>query len=513
MAVDTPNPEYNEGAEDRRLVASLNGGTPAMRDNNTDYLPREPKESAASYNNRIKRTYLVNFYKKTRDRFVGKLLHKEPIPEPETPDEILGIWENIDNNGNDVPVVNRMISDHSIDDGVVFGFIDAPTDPRTPPIGEGEESEGEEEQQQPPRTRATDMRLGLRPYVRVIPAKNLIGWKWRILGGKFQLIQIRIRESARKPHPDDPWNEQDVPRIRVVEPFKQELYEWVEDGEGGDWVLVETIATEFEEIPLVAMYAQQTGFMTGEPLFKDLAYLNLHHYQAYSDYAHISHVIQIPILNMQGGAEFGEEVEIEIGANSVVHTPAGAELKYVEHSGDAANVGKEFLESIEDAVTRMGADIVLNKRTGANATATGRAIDKAEGESEMLTLANALESFWQECFRLLAQAFGLPENNDDDYGGINLNKDFKISLSDRESIRELLEMRKGGDLSRDALWDELLRRGELSEDFDREAEEERLEGEEEAAMQRQADSIRLMEEASLSADENEDLAEEEEDED
>jgi len=511
MAVDTPNAEYNDGLEDRDLVAALNAGTPGMRARAGEYLPREPKESAASYANRAKRTYLVNFYTKTKEKFLGKLIHKDPVIIEETPDEIGDLWDNIDNNGNDVPTINRKLADCAIDDGIVFGFVDAPPDPN----GGQEEmlDENGEPRKQQPRTKATDMRLGLRPYMRVIKAKNLIAWDYDIEGGKFTLTQIRIAETARKPDPDDPeWSQITVKRIRVVEPFLQTLYEFQETTDGEKWVIVDEIVTEFEEIPLIPLYAKETGFLTGEPLFKDLAYLNLHHYQAYSDYSHISHVIQIPLLAMEGGAEFGEEVEIEIGANSVIHTPAGAELKYVEHTGKAAEVGKSFLESIEDSVVRMGADIVLNKRTGANATATGRAIDKAESDSEMMTLANALENFWQEAFTLMAQAFGLADTRDDeDFGGINMNKDYKISMSDRQSLTELISLRTTGDLSREALWDELLRRGELSEDFDKDAEQIRLEGEEEDAMQKQADSIRLMEEASLSADDNEEMSDEEDD--
>lgn len=491
MPVNTPVNDYHKSEEERLLTRHLRGGSDKMRKAGKKYLPQEPLESETAYINRLKRSYLVNFYRKTVDKFVGKITRQDPGLLDETPTEIEDLYEDIDNNGNDLPTVIRESLTHAVDDGIVFYFIDSPRDPTR------ETQDGEEQPQRTFRSRGSDIRNGIRPYVRTIRADDLIGWKFEKINGNKVLTQIRIRETVTKVDPEDEWNEIEVEQIRVVEPFLHVIYEFQKDENGKeDWVIVETIQTDFETIPLVALYTSKIKYMVGEPLFLDLASLNLEHWQSYSDQNNITHVIRVPILFASGFDENENPITLDVGPNSLIQGPPASDMKYVEHTGKAADVGFKQLERLEDAIVRMGAEIVLNKRTGANQTATARAIDKSEADNEMTLISTAVENAWNEVFQFLAEAFGL-EADSDVVGGINMNKDFKAGLIEAQDIAQLIALRTSGNISRDTLWIELKRHDVLSEDFDPEAEALLLDKEEEESMERQAESVRIMEEASL----------------
>jgi hypothetical protein len=373
----------------------------------------------------------------------------------------------------------------AVDDGITFFFVDSPADPTK------QVDENGEPLQRTPRTLGQDKREDLRPYVRQIKADRLLGWKYHIENGKEILDEIRIHEFVTEPDPDDEWNDIKVEQIRVVRPFQQLVYQKKEDDKGKeDWLLVETIVTDFEEIPLVPLYTNKIKFLVGEPLFIDLANLNISHWQSNSDQQNIIHVIRVPILlgtaltDVETGAQ-----ELTIGPNSIVHAEPGGDLKYVEHTGKAAEVGFMALERLEGDITRMGAEIILNKRTG-NPTATARALDQAESDSEMATVSTNVEDAWQEVFRFMTLAFGEDEPEDITTIGVNMNKDFNLGMWDVSAIKDLLSMRGTGDLSQSTLWFEMKRIGILSEDFDEEAEEALLELEKEANMEREADMLR-----------------------
>ena len=137
MAVDTPSNDHQLFASERRITATLRGGTRAMRLAGKQYLPQEPKESPVAYGNRVKRSVLTNFYRKTTDKFSGKVTKKDPALLDDTPDLISDLEDNIDNQGNSIAQVTEQALTYAIDDGVTFFFIDSPPMPATAAEADG----------------------------------------------------------------------------------------------------------------------------------------------------------------------------------------------------------------------------------------------------------------------------------------------------------------------------------------------------------------------------------------
>lgn len=452
--VATPTPEYVAMSKNWHLTASLRGGTPAMREAGRLYLPQEPAESDAAFKNRLARAVLTNFYKKTADKLVGKPLKKAIIAGEDIPADVLAHWDDIDNQGTNMDVFARNVLEAAVDDGVTHVLVDL-NDPPQP----GQMPDGR-------LTLAQQQELNIRPFARHVRAKDLIGWKSEMRNGSRVLTQIRVLETAKKDV--DAFNQAAVERIRVIEPNLVTVYEktTTEDGKKEDWIVVETKATTMPVIPLITFYTNRTGFMCGEPWLLDIAHLNVRHWQSDSDQQNILHIARVPILFAQGFGDDDTQVKIEIGSNTFIRGPKGADLKYVEHSGKGVESGAKELKDLEERIQLLGLEMLV-KRPSGNTTATARALDQAEADSALGLVSKELENALESVLDFFALWLGL---GDDVGGAVTVFKDFSIGAGDASDIAHLLKARAQGDLSRQTFFKELKRRGLLSDDFDAETE-------------------------------------------
>lgn len=474
-----------------------------MRHAGDIYLPKEPKESETAYRNRIARSVLTNIYTQTAETFVGRIFKRAPQLLDRTSSQIEDIADNIDNAGNDIATFATRALEHAVDDGIVYFLVDAP-DFRAPTMTT---EEGEEVPVN--RTRAIDQALGLRPFVHTITAENMLFTR---RGDDSMLEMVRYRTYDERPDPDDKFSDVKVEQVIVLERdggnMMRTVYEKSDakqnTQEQADWVVVDTKVTDFEEIPLVTLYTSYVREDVGLPLFMDLANLNIRHWQSNSDQSNIVHTIRVPILFGVGLVDESTQKpqSITIAANSVVHGEMGSSLEYVEHTGKAAEVGFKEIENISTDMVRMGTEIVLNQRSGTQ-TATARALDQAESDTLMIAIAGAIESAFQEIFKFLTIAFGETVPDDNDAGGINLNKDFNIATLDSNVIAQVTQIWSAGGLSRETMWGELQRYGLLSEDFDPATEADRISANKDESLEREARMMQLVAESATNPDETE----------
>jgi hypothetical protein len=464
--VEVPVHEYAQMLPHWQLTSALWGGTPTMRKAATKYLPQEPAEPAPAYEVRVARSVLTNYYKQTVTRLVGKVFKQAITVNTDVPAQVKTVLENIDNHGTDLDRFAQDLLNLAINDGVAHVLIDAPTAQDIPPdptLGVP--------------TIAAERRANLRPYATVIDAESLIGWKSEVRNGRRELTQIRIYSRNHEQDPETVYGQICVERVRVIEPRRQMVYR--KGPKDDDYVLESDVATTWEVVPLVTVYTNKTGFMVGEPMLLDLAFLNVAHWQSDSDQRNILHVARVPILFGSGLGEDDDNgaFKLHIGPNSVTRGPQGSDLKYVEHDGKAIEAGAKDLESLESRMATIGLDMIT-RRTG-NTTATGRALDQHEVDSPLQTIAKALEDCVNKMLDMFAEWYKLGE---DKGGTCEVFKDFGISSRDAEDLKTLLAMRQNGDISRETFWAELIRRGLLSDDFVPEDEMDLLEVESTQAM-------------------------------
>ena len=453
--VARPNEEYDAMSLLWHLVASLRGGTPAMRDAGRKYLPQEPKESEEAYKNRLDRSVLTNLYKKTVTKLVGKPLKKGVKLLEDVPPELVRYETNIDNQGTNLNVFARDVLEAAIDDGVTHILVDYSDTQNV----EGDFIDGSLTVEQ-------EELLGVRPYAKHVKAADLIGWKWQISNNKKVLTQIRVREYV-KVDGDDEFTQEVRERIRVIEPYIQRVYEKSEpneqqsSGDPDEWVLIEAKVTTMPIVPLVTMYTNKVGFLLGSPLLLDIAYLNVAHWQSDSDQRNILHVARIPILFATGFGDDDSQVTIEIGSNTFAKAPKGATLEYVEHTGKGIDAGVKDLKDLEERIQLLGMELLV-KRPQGNVTATARTLDQAEADSELGLIAKELENTLNKMLDLFGRWVGL---GDDGGGSTEVFKDFGIESEDLQDVDLLLRSRMAGEISQMTFWDEIKRRGLLSDNF------------------------------------------------
>ncbi len=475
--VTEPVAEYKVMQPFWSMIRDIRNGTKAMRDAGRLYLPQHPAEGDSAYFNRLSVSVFTNFYKKTIDKLVGKPLKKPVVLEEDVPEDITVMLEDIDRNGTDINVFTRNVLQSAIDDGVTHILVDFPVALGSKaPVAGKYYPDGS-------LTKKQETELDVRPYAKHVKALALIGWKFFVTrGGQKVLTQIRIAETRQGPDPKSEFNTITIPRIRVYDNdpatpgIKVRVFEEVKRGDKDtDWVEVEKGLLTIDFIPIVTMYTNKKGFMVGEPLLLDFAYLNIAHWQSDSDQRNIVHVARVPILFSTGlgsDEEGPASFTLEVGMSTVTKGPKGSTLAYVEHTGKGVEAGQKDLEDLVLRMSNLGLEMITLKP--GNATATAKAIDTSEATSDLGLLAMELESTMEEVLDI----FAIWLNKGEEAGGsFSVFKDFGVILNDATDITSLQKMRKDGDISITTYWNELKRRGLLSDDFDPEDEIDLLDAE------------------------------------
>ena len=447
--VSTPSPVQSAMVAEAKPVRTLVKGTKAMREAGEEYLPREPAETPAAYTARKTRSVLFNATGKTVVDMTGKVFDKPVVTDKVTDPDLAKWFTNIDNAGRDINVFARDVFFDAIQPGIGFIFVDMP-----PPV---QRADGQ------PATLADEQRAGIRPYLKYIPLENLIGWKSTTLEGAEVLTQIRISECATEADPENPYQDKEIPQIRVVNrvdgsaPCTWQTFR-EQDADGKRQVVQHQSGTITQpEIQIFPVYISRDDFMKASPPLAKLAELNIAHWQSASDQRNILHVARVPILF---GAGFTENDTLVVGASEMVQSSnPQAKLEYVEHTGAAISAGDKDLQNLELQMQAMGLQLLIDKP---GQTATGEVRDDAKENSPLAMMAKALEVALTQAVQSMAR-FAM--KSEPKAGDIVVNKDFGIT-GNTSDFQFLTQAMLGSKLDVQTWIDEAKRRGILQGSVD-----------------------------------------------
>lgn len=431
-------------------VDTILGGTTAMRAAGKAFLPQEKKEKDENYIARLNRSTFDNYYKEALDRAVDKVFSQD-IQLSDQAAEVV-IWaQDVDQQGRDLTQFAKDIFFFAMHHGVTYILTDYP---RLPQEGFA--------------NRAEELASGRRPYWVHIKAPQVLAVDYIDVGGSKRLGTFRYQEQVYEPGIDGVT----VEKFEQVREFKQasatgpvECNVWRSSDSTKEWVLIFSGILTVDQVPVVPMYGKREGFFLGSPVQMQLAELNLQHWRKRSDLDNILHIANVPFLFGKGfGSEFdgtqGRKkgpIEVDI-QQAVMAANKDADLKWVEHNGANIKSAMEDLQNLEDRMRDVGSTL-FSSGGGFMATATEKAINAAEANARLKSLALSLKDCLEFALYFVYQYMGLTQ-----VGTVEVNTSFATDYVSQETFAAVLTMYKMGLIDYETVVNESKRRNIIAMD-------------------------------------------------
>ena len=453
QTVAQPGPEHDAMSKKWAKLRTVEAGTEAMRKAGEKYLTKFAAEGVKPYANRLSRSVLLNGVRRAKTSLAGKIFSK-PVTMGEDNSANFIEWANdIDLQGNDLHQFAKRIFDDALLAGLTHIYVEFPDTT-------GAETLADEQ--------------GARPYLIHIKPENLIGGLRKIVDGREILMQIRWFETTQKAGSEE-FTTVDVNRIRVIEhedlenpqsPIFVRIFEEQDGGEFEEMTELQRVVT-LDRIPLVTFYTDRTGFLTSRLPLEDLADKNIEHWNSASDQRNILTFARFP---QQTAVGVPKDFDMEIGPNRI-HIAEDKDAKFgvLETSGAAIAAGRTDMEDLKNEMQMLAMEPLMPG--SGNPTATGRALDTAEANSALQSMALGLKDTLENAIAFMG------DWSNEQAGSVNVNTEFGLTFNEQVHIDALLRMRAGGDLSQATLWEEQKRRGVLDEAFDPEEEKQLIDDE------------------------------------
>jgi hypothetical protein len=403
------------------LIEDLLQGTYGMRRKHRRYLPQEPRELDESYDNRLARSVCPPFYQRL-ERMLAGMLTRKPVRLDDTADIIREQLFDVNLLGDDLNVWTYEATRKMVRYGHVGVLVDAPAD-------------------------------GGRPYWVTYTPRQILGWRAEQQEGKQVLTQLRLAEMVTVP--DGEFGEKAVEQIRVLTPGEFQLHQKQDNGE---FEIIDEGRTSLSEIPFSVAYAQRQAFMESRPPLEDIAELNLKAYQIQSDLDNQLHISAVPMLAFYGFPSAAEEVSA--GPGEAIAFPAEGRAEYIEPAGRSFDYQFKRLEQLAAQINELGLSAVLGQKLSAE-TAEAKRIDRSQGDSTMMVIAQNVQDMIDNCLQFHAQYIG----NNTSPGSSYVNRDFLGTRLEPQEIQSLLQLYTAGTITQETLLRELAEGDVLGDDF------------------------------------------------
>jgi hypothetical protein len=423
QAVQVSDPNTSWFAQEAHwiLIEDLMGGTYSMRKKHRRYLPQEPRELDESYDNRLARSVCPPYYQRL-ERMLAGMLTRKPVRLEDTSDSITEQLFDVDMQGNDLNVWTYETARKIVRYGHIGTLVDAPTD-------------------------------GGRPYWCTYTPRQILGWRTELKDGQQALSMLRLSETVTVP--DGEYGEKAVQQIRLLTPGGYQLHQ---KGDDGEFRITDEGTTSLGEIPFSVAYSNRVGYLESRPPLEDIAELNLKVYQVQSDLDNQLHISAVPMLAFFGFPSAAEEVSA--GPGEAIAFPAEGKAEYIEPKGTSFDYQFKRLEQIAAQINELGLSAVLGQKLSAE-TAEAKRIDRSQGDSTMMVIAQNVQDMIDNCLQYHAQYLGQAAAA----GSCFVNRDFIGARLEPQEIQSLLQLYNCSTITQETLLRQLSDGEVLGDDF------------------------------------------------
>ena len=425
--VNDPNTAWYAQEPHWVLIEDLVSGTYGMRRKHRRYLPQEPRELDDAYDNRLARSVCPPFYQRL-ERMLAGMLTRKPVRLNDVTDTIREQLFDVDLQGNDLNTWTFETARKMIRYGHIGVLVDAPAN-------------------------------GGRPYWVSYTPRDILGFRTETVDGATKLSQLRLRETIIKPSEDSEYGEEQVEQIRLLTPGQYQIHQ---RDKKGDFRIVDEGTTSLQEIPFAVAYSNRYNTLESRPPLEDIAELNLKAYQVQSDLDNQLHISAVPMLAFYGFPSSAEEVSA--GPGEALAFPAEGRAEYIEPDGKSYDAQFKRLDQIASQINELGLSAVLGQKLSAE-TAEAKRIDRSQGDSTMMVIAQNMQDAIDNCLQFHAQFLG-----ESQAGSSMINRDFLGSRLEPQEIQALLQLYTAGTITQETLLHQLAEGEILGDDFDIEEE-------------------------------------------
>ena len=419
--VSDPNTAWYAQEAHWILIEDLMAGTYGMRKKHRRYLPQEPRELDESYDNRLARSVCPPYYQRL-ERMLAGMLTRKPVRLEDTSDVIMEQLFDVDMQGNDLNVFTYETARKLVRYGHIGTLVVAPT-------------------------------AGGRPYWCTYTPRQILGWRTEAKDGQQALSMLRLSETVTVP--DGEYGEKAVQQIRLLTPGGYQLHQ---KGDDGEFRITDEGTTSLSEIPFSVAYSNRVGYLESRPPLEDIAELNLKVYQVQSDLDNQLHISAVPMLAFFGFPSAAEEVSA--GPGEAIAFPAEGKAEYIEPKGTSFDYQFRRLEQIAAQINELGLSAVLGQKLSAE-TAEAKRIDRSQGDSTMMVIAQNVQDMIDNCLQYHAQYLGQAAAA----GSCFVNRDFIGARLEPQEIQSLLQLYTAGTITQETLLRQLSDGEVLGDDF------------------------------------------------
>lgn len=431
------------------VLRACYGGTETMREQSQTFLPQYDKESDARYQARLASTFALNKLREAVDAASAKPF-ASMVRVTNNTDPNLDLWiEDIDLQGTHLHILGHRFFNEAMLIGQCHILVDHPDTTIFQNLGE-------------------QIAANARPYWKLIRDDDIVAIYSDFNGGETQVRHVRIK-SSRVEIGDD-YKETVFNQIYVIDKPDPNsdgtvtLYEQAATSSGGDWNQVSQTAYTAPSITLVSLYCgdREQEYVT-KPVFMDLAYKQIEHWQSSSDQRSILSAARFPMLACSGvQLDESDEQNFVIGPWKVLYSPdPQGRWYYVEPKGSAIDSGLKDLQMLEFQMDMMA----LNPVVGTHR----QYVPQDERDIQETRVHSVVHDLAIACEKSLKRAImftGMWANKDYTQVDVELNTEFTNTADMVGELTLLASIWEKKGLSREAFLNEVKERKLLGADFD-----------------------------------------------